>query len=187
MDPIAVAAIVLSALAFAASLTGLRYSKEANAIAQMMYEAENVPKISVSLKRDHITLDSQTGLVMPGLTAVVNNEGKLLVEFTHAYLAKQGTRLAYAYGIVSDNSDIEETHPFPISPCKLDARSSFKIPASGDTLALMLDRLRAKPNDMIVIRIVDTLGNLYDSEGWQASEFIEKRRMQITWMRFADH
>jgi hypothetical protein len=189
MDPIAVGAIIFSALALAASLTGLRYSKEANriakesnVIAQKMYEAENVPKISMSLERGHIELDGRTGLAIPRMSAVVKNEGKLLVEFTGASLAIQGTRFAYAYGVVTDNSDIEKTHPFPKFPYKHEARSSFKIPASGDTLALMLSMLRAKPEDMIVIRVVDTLGNHYDTAGWRASEFIEKRRMQITWL-----
>lgn len=188
MDPFAVGALVISVLALAASLTGLRYAKEANriaresnAIAHRAYEAENIPKISVQLRRHLLVLeeDRTTQAYSEVILAVVSNEGKIPVEFSHAYIAKPDTGGAYAFGIVSDNSDINDTIPFPELPYTLNGRNRFEVPASGDTLAKILPMLRAEPETRFVFRVVDSLGNRYDSSELRAGDYMEKKRFHV--------
>jgi hypothetical protein len=164
------------------SQTANAYARESNMIAQRMYESEYVPKISVSLKHSYVILDEdlKTQSYTLVLSAVIMNEGKIPVEFTHAYIANPKTGGAYAFGIASDNSDIKASLPFPEFPYILGARQTFEVPASGDTLTKMLPMLQVNADDPVVIRVVDTLGNNYDTPEWRAGNYMQKRRARIT-------
>lgn len=196
MDPFAIAAVVFSALALTASLAGLRYAKDANRIAkeanthaaesnrlaQKTFEAENLPNISMRIKDGYIPLDEDKhyGAFTPILRAIVRNEGKHPITISDAYIAKPGKPDAYAFGLVNDYDDMERSYPFPKFPYRLEGWQSVQLAVTVDVAAQMLWGLNAEPNDMVVIRIVDTIDRWYETPGFPAKEYMRKRRVRIT-------
>jgi hypothetical protein len=189
MEPADVAAIVLSLFALGVSIYGVvtartanAYARDANTISQKIFEAENLPKLSVSLSRSLVTLDAdkETGALTPVLVAVVKNEGRIPVTIKHAYIAKHGKQESYGYGIVPEYEDLSRTHPFPKLPYNLEGWNQVEIPATGDTIAQMLHGLRARPEDLVVIRVIDAIGRKYETETFKAGEYMEKRRFSMT-------
>jgi hypothetical protein len=196
MDPFVFAAIILSALALAASLLGLRYSKEANRIskeanahgeeankiARQMYEAENVPKISMSLKTGYVPLaeDSHYGAHTPILIGVVKNEGRIPITISRAYIGYQGEPGAYAYRIVPEFQDMDKDYPFPKFPYTLEGWKQVQLAATSDVVAKMIEGLNAKLDDLLVIRIFDTIERPYETEAFRAGDYMQKRRVKIT-------
>jgi hypothetical protein len=196
MDPFVFAAIVLSALALAASLLGLRYSKEANRIskeanahgeeankiARQMYEAENVPKISMSLKTGYIPLaeDGHYGAHTPILIGIVKNEGRIPITISRAYIAYQGQSGGYAFGIVPEFPDMDKDYPFPKFPYPLEGWKQVQLAATSDVVAKMIYGLNAKSDDLLVIRIFDTIERPYETGAFRAGDYMRKRRVKIT-------
>jgi hypothetical protein len=113
------------------------------------------------------------------ISAEARNEGKIPVEFTQAYIANATTGGAYAFGVVTDNSDIEAPKPFPKFPHILQPRRTVEIPASGDTLSKMLPMLRIGPDDSFVFRLIDNYGTKYETNALRAGDYMQKKRLRV--------
>jgi hypothetical protein len=162
----------------------MRHGKTSTEIAQANFKAENVADLSIEVTMvaafaegmvlsdgENYMLDSPPAWErpIPLFLVRVKNNAKMSVT-----ISKVGVRLVQGNAFIEfRGSDLSEGHQFPKLPLQLPGGHDVKFPVMPIELEQMLKVVKAKPEENLMVDVVDPVDRHYSSLPIKASVHLE--------------
>lgn len=137
------------------------YAREANMISQRIYEAENIPRISIDANLAFFIdpEDEDRAEYVSMYVIKVKNEGRIAVTINNIGIVNPEDNRFHALWRV----DVSAHNSFPALPHQLDAAQSLEIPVSTEEVEELRQLVGIGEDGTMIVRATDPIDRHFDS------------------------